>query len=125
MTRPDQRRSAGRETDNETEDQKRVQISGGALGECTFQPDRMEAAVSSSMMATDLADYLVRKGATFREAHGAVGGLVLEVTIRRHLVRVCHRGRRQGDEPRADLRAYNMPKLLASKYKTPAKETET
>jgi len=36
-----------------------------------------------------------------------------------------HRGRRQGDEPRADLRAYNMPKLLASKYKTPAKETET
>ncbi len=28
------------------------------------------------MMATDLADYLVRKGATFREAHGAVGSLV-------------------------------------------------
>jgi argininosuccinate lyase len=27
-------------------------------------------------MATDLADYLVRKGATFREAHGAVGQLV-------------------------------------------------
>jgi Argininosuccinate lyase len=29
-------------------------------------------------MATDLADYLVRKGATFREAHGAVGRLVRE-----------------------------------------------
>jgi argininosuccinate lyase len=28
------------------------------------------------MMATDLADYLVRKGVTFREAHGAVGRLV-------------------------------------------------
>jgi len=28
------------------------------------------------MMATDLADYLVRKGATFREAHGAVGRLI-------------------------------------------------
>ena len=27
-------------------------------------------------MATDLADYLVRKGATFREAHGAVGRLI-------------------------------------------------
>ena len=27
-------------------------------------------------MATDLADYLVKKGATFREAHGAVGSLV-------------------------------------------------
>ena len=31
---------------------------------------------SSTMMATDLADYLVRKGATFREAHGAVGRLI-------------------------------------------------
>jgi argininosuccinate lyase len=30
------------------------------------------------MMATDLADYLVRRGATFREAHGAVGSLVRE-----------------------------------------------
>jgi argininosuccinate lyase len=49
---------------------------GGALAECTFQRDRMRAAVSSSMMATDLADYLVRRGATFREAHAAVGGLV-------------------------------------------------
>jgi argininosuccinate lyase len=48
----------------------------GALAECTFQPERMESAVSSSMMATDLADYLVRKGATFREAHSAVGKLV-------------------------------------------------
>jgi argininosuccinate lyase len=36
----------------------------------------MRAALSSTMMATDLADYLVRKGATFREAHGAVGQLV-------------------------------------------------
>jgi argininosuccinate lyase len=48
----------------------------GALGESTFRVDRMRAAVSSSMMATDLADYLVRRGATFREAHGAVGGLI-------------------------------------------------
>jgi argininosuccinate lyase len=53
-----------------------VPAFGGALGECTFQPDRMEVAVSSSMMATDLADYLVRKGATFREAHSSVGKLV-------------------------------------------------
>jgi argininosuccinate lyase len=34
----------------------------------------MRAALASTMMATDLADYLVRKGATFREAHGAVAG---------------------------------------------------
>jgi argininosuccinate lyase len=30
------------------------------------------------MMATDLADYLVEKGATFREAHAAVGALIRE-----------------------------------------------
>jgi argininosuccinate lyase len=48
----------------------------GALAECAFQPGRMRAALASTMMATDLADYLVRKGATFREAHGAVGRLI-------------------------------------------------
>jgi argininosuccinate lyase len=48
----------------------------GALAESTFRTDKMRAAVSSSMMATDLADYLVRRGATFREAHAAVGQLI-------------------------------------------------
>jgi argininosuccinate lyase len=48
----------------------------GTVDELTFDTRRMEAALSSSMMATDLADYLVRRGATFREAHGAVGSLV-------------------------------------------------
>jgi argininosuccinate lyase len=48
----------------------------GALAEITFNTDRMRAALSSTMMATDLADYLVNKGITFREAHGVVGSLV-------------------------------------------------
>ena len=48
----------------------------GAIAELRFDRVRMRAAVSSAMMATDLADYLVKKGATFREAHGAVGSLV-------------------------------------------------
>jgi argininosuccinate lyase len=52
--------------------------AAGALAECTFRTDRMAAALSSTMMATDLADYLVRRGATFREAHAAVGSLVRE-----------------------------------------------
>lgn len=50
----------------------------GSLGEVKFRPDRMRAALSAGLMATDLADYLVRKGATFREAHSAVGKLVRE-----------------------------------------------
>jgi argininosuccinate lyase len=50
----------------------------GTLGEITFNRDRMKAALSSTMMATDLADYLVAKGASFREAHEAVGSLIRE-----------------------------------------------
>ncbi|HEY3287548.1 MAG TPA: argininosuccinate lyase [Gemmatimonadaceae bacterium] len=50
----------------------------GSLASLTFNRERMRAAVTSSMMATDLADYLVRKRVTFREAHGAVGRLVRE-----------------------------------------------
>jgi argininosuccinate lyase len=50
----------------------------GALQEIRFSTKRMRAALSSSMMATDLADYLVEKGASFREAHGAIGALIRE-----------------------------------------------
>ena len=53
----------------------------GALAETRFDTKRMQASLSSAMMATDLADYLVLKGATFREAHGAVGTLVREAEL--------------------------------------------
>jgi argininosuccinate lyase len=56
---------------------------GGAIAELTFSADRMAAALSSTMMATDLADYLVRKGATFREAHQAVGEIVRTAEAKR------------------------------------------
>jgi argininosuccinate lyase len=36
----------------------------------------MLAAIDASMLATDLADYLVRKGVPFREAHGISGKAV-------------------------------------------------
>lgn len=55
----------------------------GTLAELVFRADRMKAALTSSMMATDLADYLVEKGATFREAHAAVGRLVREAEEQR------------------------------------------
>jgi len=48
----------------------------GALGELVFRRDRMQAAVGSGMMATDVADYLVARGVTFRDAHRAVGTLI-------------------------------------------------
>jgi argininosuccinate lyase len=55
----------------------------GSLEALTFDADRMNAAVTSTMMATDLADYLVRRRVTFRDAHGAVGRLVREAEERR------------------------------------------
>ncbi|HEX6574571.1 MAG TPA: argininosuccinate lyase [Gemmatimonadaceae bacterium] len=54
----------------------------GALGEITFDRARMKAALSTTMMATDLADYLVGKGSTFREAHEAVGTLIREAELK-------------------------------------------
>ncbi len=54
----------------------------GALSEITFRTDRMRAAISSSMMATDVADHLVRAGVSFRDAHRIVGGLVREADAR-------------------------------------------
>lgn len=50
----------------------------GAVGELQFDAERMRGALSSGLMATDLADYLVTKGASFRDAHAAVGALVRE-----------------------------------------------
>jgi argininosuccinate lyase len=41
-----------------------------------LNPERMRAALSDDMLATDLADYLVRKGMPFREAHHVVGAAV-------------------------------------------------
>jgi argininosuccinate lyase len=38
-----------------------------------LNPEKMRAALSEDMLATDLADYLVRKGMPFREAHHVVG----------------------------------------------------
>jgi len=54
----------------------------GSLSTLGFNSERMKAAVTSAMMATDLADYLVRKRVTFREAHEAVGKLVREAEER-------------------------------------------
>ena len=51
-------------------------VLAGALATMTVNEKRMLAAIDASMMATDLADYLVRKGVPFREAHGMAGKAV-------------------------------------------------
>jgi len=51
-------------------------VLAGALETMTVNGKRMAAAIDASMLATDLADYLVRKGVPFREAHGLAGKAV-------------------------------------------------
>jgi argininosuccinate lyase len=48
----------------------------GALRSTEFRPDRIARARDSELLATDLADVLVRAGVPFREAHDHVGALV-------------------------------------------------
>ena len=51
-------------------------VIAGALRTITVKQERMRAAIDSTMMATDLADYLVSKGIPFREAHAMAGKAV-------------------------------------------------
>ena len=54
-----------------------LEIFAEMLPTITVHADRMErAATANYALATDLADYLARKGMPFREAHEAVGRLV-------------------------------------------------
>ena len=51
-------------------------VLSGALETMTVHAVRMLSAIDASMLATDLADYLVRKGVPFRDAHGMAGKAV-------------------------------------------------
>ncbi len=53
-----------------------VQIFEGVVRTLHVNVERMKEALDPALYATDLADYLVRKGMPFRKAHGVVGGIV-------------------------------------------------
>ncbi|MDY6972203.1 MAG: argininosuccinate lyase [Thermodesulfobacteriota bacterium] len=54
-----------------------LEVMARLLGEISFSGERMkEATKKGYLVATDLADYLVRKGIAFREAHEIVGNMV-------------------------------------------------
>jgi len=55
-----------------------LKVSSTVLRNITLDENRMlEAASRGYMNATELADYLVRKGASFRDAHETVGKIVM------------------------------------------------
>ena len=53
-----------------------LQIACGVLSTLEPQAPRLRAALASEMLATDLAEYLVRKGVPFRETHHIAGAAV-------------------------------------------------
>ncbi|KAF5616286.1 Argininosuccinate lyase [Fusarium sp. NRRL 52700] len=53
-----------------------VQIANGVLSTLKLRPERMIASLNSSLLATDVADALVKIGVPFREAHHISGRVV-------------------------------------------------
>ncbi len=56
-----------------------VQVFRESLASAVFSPERLAAALSGEMLATDLADALARVGVPFRQAHERVGQWVSEM----------------------------------------------
>src|SRR5271166_2022577 len=54
-------------------------VATGALAQTKFREDRLRAAASNpALLATDAADYLVRRGVPFRQAHDLLGQVLRE-----------------------------------------------
>jgi argininosuccinate lyase len=53
-----------------------LQIATGVISTLEINAEKMRAALTPDMLATDLADYLVRKGIPFRETHHISGSAV-------------------------------------------------
>ncbi|TPX16711.1 uncharacterized protein E0L32_003652 [Thyridium curvatum] len=52
-------------------------IANGVIATLKVRPEQMEAALDKTMLATDVAEWLVRKGCPFREAHHISGRVVV------------------------------------------------
>jgi argininosuccinate lyase len=71
-------------------------VMEGVIGSLVVREEQMSKALSFDLLATDLADYLVRKGVSFRRAHDVVGQV---------LARAEEKGVLPVELPLEDLRA--------------------
>jgi argininosuccinate lyase len=62
-------------------------VAAGMMATVQVNAERMAAALSDDMLATELADYLVIKGLPFRESHHLVGQAVRRATESGHTLR--------------------------------------
>jgi argininosuccinate lyase len=54
-----------------------LSVLSQAIQKISLNREKMAGAILPSLMATDIADYLVQKGIPFREAHHITGRLIL------------------------------------------------
>lgn len=56
-------------------------ITSGVVSSLTVHGDKMKAALTADMLATDVADYLVLKGVPFRQTHHIAGSVVRKAEL--------------------------------------------
>ena len=67
----------------DAEDTLRVSLDAtrAVIAHLSLRPDVTRTAASGLLLATDVADYLVRRGVTFRQAHEIVGRMVRQLLV--------------------------------------------
>jgi argininosuccinate lyase len=95
-----------------------LQIAAAAITTMKVKPERMAAALDDAMLATDLADELVRRGIPFRLAHSKVGRLVQRALALGVSLRHLPLSEYQAIEPTLDASIYavfDMARSVAQK----------
>jgi argininosuccinate lyase len=83
-------------------------VLANALGSLSINSGRMQASIDVSMLATDLADYLVEKGIPFREAHEAVGKTVQYAIAKGKSLDALSQAEFQSIHPKFDQDVYSV-----------------
>jgi argininosuccinate lyase len=86
----------------------------GAISTLELRPERMREVMDSQLLATDLADYLVRRGVPFRTSHEVVGRLVRRAEERKVRLSELDLADFQDEDPTFDDDVYEVFDWLAS-----------
>ncbi len=91
-----------------------LQLFTGMLSTLSFRKDTMRLSASRGFTnATDAADYLVRKGVPFRDAHGIIGRLVLYCIDAGKAIEELNLGELQQFSPAFDSDIYEDVSVMA------------
>ena len=80
----------------------------GAIATAELRPERMQEVMDAQLLATDLADYLVRRGVPFRTSHEVVGRLVRRAEERGVPLTELELEDFQGEDPTFDGDVYDV-----------------